>query len=359
VAEHAETRSESRRPRKECGAPLTGEATRSPRLSVLLAVYNAERFLAQAVESILAQSFSDFEFIIVDDGSTDASREILQRYEDPRIRLISRDNRGLTVSLNEALDLARGELVARQDADDMSEVNRLSRQVDYLDRHRPVGLVGTNYVLIDEDGAEVVTTNLFTHPDDLKVAQVLANQFCHGSVMFRRAMIDEIGEYDPAVGHVEDYDLFARMTHAAASVNLREPLYRWRLTPTGISLSRRDLQADQSATIREREFSRLCARRNEYRVFSSFHPFSLRTGAFDYLDRKGSLYRDFAVMCAVRGLKRQALTALLLACVCEPWRRRNLRAVVRVLRGDPVNSLPELEALFETSHRVKQLFSRQ
>ena len=165
----------------------------SPRLSVLLPVYNAAESVAQALDSVLTQSFSDFEVIVIDDGSTDGSIEVLRQYQDPRVRLSSRENRGLAASLNEALRSTRGELVARQDADDISELDRFERQVDYLDRHPSVGLVGTNYMLLDERGAEVVTTNLFTHPDDLKVAQVLSNQFCHGSVMFRRSLIAEVG----------------------------------------------------------------------------------------------------------------------------------------------------------------------
>jgi glycosyltransferase involved in cell wall biosynthesis len=335
------------------------DATRLPRLSVLLPVYNAAESVARAVESILGQSFVDFEVIIVDDGSTDGSGEILRQFQDPRVRLSSRENRGLAESLNEALSSARGEFVARQDADDVSEPNRFQRQIDYLDRHPAVGLVGTNYVLVDEHGTEMLTTNLFTHPDDLKVAQVLSNQFCHGSVMFRRTLIDDVGEYDPAVGHVEDYDLFARMSHATEVANLPEPLYRWHISPAGISLSHSELQAAQSASIRQREFSRLQRRRKEYRVFSSFHPFSLRSGVLAYLDRRGGLYRDIALMYAVRRMKRQALGALLMAWACEPWRRRNFRAIARVLRGETVTSLPELEALFKTKGRVNRLFTRR
>lgn len=331
----------------------------SPRLSVLLPVYNAAESVAQALDSVLTQSFSDFEVIVIDDGSTDGSIEVLRQYQDPRVRLSSRENRGLAASLNEALRSTRGELVARQDADDISELDRFERQVDYLDRHPSVGLVGTNYMLLDERGAEVVTTNLFTHPDDLKVAQVLSNQFCHGSVMFRRSLIAEVGEYDPTVGHVEDYDLFARMSHATEVTNLPEPLYRWHRNPSGVSLSHVDLQADQSAAIRAREFSRLQDRRAEYRVFGSFHPFSLRDGVLTYLDRKGALYRDIALMYAMRGARHQALGALLMACVCEPWRRRNFRALVRVLRGDRVTSLTELEALSKNSGRAGRLFNRR
>jgi glycosyltransferase involved in cell wall biosynthesis len=333
--------------------------THLPRLSVLLPVYNAAESVTRAVESILGQSFVDFEVIIIDDGSTDGSDEILRQFQDSRVRLSSRENRGLAESLNEGLRSARGELVARQDADDISERNRFQRQIDYLDRHPSVGLVGTNYVLVDEYGTEVLTTNLFTHPDDLKVAQVLSNQFCHGSVMFRRSVIAEVGAYDPDVGHVEDYDLFARMSHATEVANLPEPLYRWRRNPSGISLTNVDGQAEQSAAIRERECSRLLARRNEYRVFSSFHPFSLRRGGVAYLDRKGGMYRDLALVCAVRGLKREALGALVMAFICEPWRRRNVRAIRRVIRGVPVTSLLELEARSANGGRIKRAFNRR
>src|SRR5213082_3006291 len=129
----------------------------SPVVSVLMPVYNAQRYLPAAVESILGQTFRDFEFIIIDDGSTDRSGEILRKFaaEDPRIKLISRPNTGYVVALNEALSCASGEFVARMDADDISLPTRFERQVAYLREHTDCVLVGTNVITMDSDGAMI------------------------------------------------------------------------------------------------------------------------------------------------------------------------------------------------------------
>src|SRR6476661_6105481 len=130
------------------------ESRMTPPVSVLMPVYNAGRYVAEAVESILGQTYADFEFLIVDDGSTDRSRAILERYaaRDPRIRLVSRPNTGYAAALNELLGLARGELVARMDADDVALPERLLRQVNYLRAHPEVVCVGTAVHLIDGGG---------------------------------------------------------------------------------------------------------------------------------------------------------------------------------------------------------------
>src|SRR5438067_12011849 len=118
-----------------------------PAISVIMSVYNAEAFLEAAVQSVLMQSFSDFEFIIIDDGSTDRSNQILQDYarKDNRVRLISRPNKGLTASLNEGLKLARGEFIARMDADDVAAPDRFKIQVEYLRDHPEVSVRGSAY----------------------------------------------------------------------------------------------------------------------------------------------------------------------------------------------------------------------
>jgi glycosyltransferase involved in cell wall biosynthesis len=124
-----------------------------PRISVVMSVYNGEKYLRQAIESILQQTYTDFEFIIIDDGSTDSSREIIQSYDDKRIRLvINEQNIGLTKSLNKGIRLAKGEFIARMDADDISLPQRFEKQVAYLDSHPEVGVLGTYANIIDHRG---------------------------------------------------------------------------------------------------------------------------------------------------------------------------------------------------------------
>ena len=129
----------------------------TPAISVVMSVYNGARYLHPAVESILEQDFADFEFIIVDDGSTDGSGAILLEFaeKDARIRLIQRENRGLVASLNEAIALARAPLIARMDCDDIAMPDRFTRQIEYLADHPEIAIVGSHIHEIDEDGAIV------------------------------------------------------------------------------------------------------------------------------------------------------------------------------------------------------------
>jgi glycosyltransferase involved in cell wall biosynthesis len=316
-----------------------------PRLSVLLPVYNAESWVGEAIASIIGQTYSEFELIVVDDGSTDRSAEVIRSFRDDRIRFVSRENRGFAASLNEGLALARADLIARHDADDVSKPERFRKQVDYLDRNPDTVLLGTNYEMIDVDGKSIGTTNLFTNPGDLKIAQVFSNQFCHGSVVFRRSVALQAGGYRAVANPAEDYDLFARLARDSRVANLSESLYRWRVNPSGMSISMREAMDDQTRVIREREFSTFVARRSPAGLFSSFHPFSVRRGPVSYLDQKGTMLRLAAFMYTTIGMKRNALMALAFASLYEPWRRRNYRAMRRVLRGHLVTSLIELEAM--------------
>src|SRR5262245_35990550 len=155
-----------------------------PRVSVILAVHNGERYLSEAIESILHQSHSNFEFLIVNDGSVDATRNIILSNGDSRIRLIDNAERlGLPRSLNRALATATGEYIARQDADDVSESDRLARQVAFLDRNPRMALLGTWFTVVDSNGAVVRHASLPVDDFDLRWAMFFSNPFVHSSMM--------------------------------------------------------------------------------------------------------------------------------------------------------------------------------
>lgn len=221
-----------------------------PTVSVLMAAYNEEKHIRQAVESILCQTLTDFEFIIVDDGSTDSTAHILRSYADPRIRLLSQPNSGLVASLNRCLALATGRYLARMDANDLSYPGRLQAQVDFLEAHGDVGLLGASYVNIDDHGTAV---KLYTYPtDDRELRQALWSDcpFCHSLAVFRRACIDRVGGYRERIGPAEDYDLWFRISERFRLANLPRPLHQVRITATGITLSRRFEQARASLLVR-------------------------------------------------------------------------------------------------------------
>ncbi len=211
----------------------------APKVSVLMAAFNAEQHLCEAVDSILAQTFVDFEFIIVDDGSTDGTATLLDSYSDARIvRLRNESNIGLTRSLNRGLAVAAGDYVARMDADDISAPERLQRQAAYLDVHPHVGLLGSAFAFVDEAGAEKQVFAPPTQPTDLMAALLVQNQLCHGSVMCRKCCVKAVGGYRDVFRYAQDYDLWLRLTERCEAASLGEVLYRYRVTPRGISVAK-------------------------------------------------------------------------------------------------------------------------
>ncbi|NJN81474.1 MAG: glycosyltransferase [Caldilineaceae bacterium] len=218
---------------------------RKPAVSVLLSVYNGERYLPAAIESILAQTFADFELIAIDDGSTDSSATILSGYAaaDPRVRVLSHQERwGLTRSLNQGLSEAEGELVARQDADDLSLPTRLARQVACVAASQQPLLVATGSEKIDA-GGQVTSRHPLTAPSVLLRWQLLFNnQFCHSSVLFSRKAVAELGGYDETTAYAQDFELWSRLTRLGGLVAIPDVLVQWRQHPHNITAHHQETQ---------------------------------------------------------------------------------------------------------------------
>lgn len=209
-----------------------------PRISVIMSVFNAEWHLADAIRSILDQTFTDFEFLIVDDGSRDGSAKIMDAFAaaDSRIRVIRQENRGLIASLNRMLDEARAPLVARMDADDISLPTRFERQVAFLNEHADHAVVGTNTHELDEQGTIFECTDL--HPlDHPSIARAMEHRspICHPSVMMRRDAILAVGGYRLPYVHCEDYDLWLRLLERTRLANLPDRLLLYRRSPGQVS----------------------------------------------------------------------------------------------------------------------------
>ena len=204
----------------------------NPLVSVIMPAYNASRYVGDAVESVLAQTYRNFEYIIIDDGSTDGTTQILQRlaHKDPRIRLVSRPNTGYAVALNEALGLAQGPFIARMDADDICLPERFQKEVDYLNAHPECVLVGTRVMLIDPDGAPLWEMEgiEIEHDQIEKQLLVCGWSIVHPAVMMRRDVVDRIGGYKPEFVPVEDHDLFLRLAEVGKLANLPEVLFKYR-----------------------------------------------------------------------------------------------------------------------------------
>jgi glycosyltransferase involved in cell wall biosynthesis len=196
----------------------------APAISVLLPVYNGEAWIATAIESLLAQTFTRFELIVLDDGSTDATRERVRAFRDPRIELVAGARRGLVATLNAGLARAQAPLVARQDADDLSHPRRLELQVQHLEQHPEVALVGTEGRVLDEGKRPRRRVRLPREHGSIRWFQLFDNAFIHTSVLFRRDVVrDALGGYAD-VPHCEDFELWSRVAAIHPVGNLSRPL---------------------------------------------------------------------------------------------------------------------------------------
>ncbi|MEI7525473.1 MAG: glycosyltransferase [Mariniphaga sp.] len=208
-----------------------------PLVSVLMPVYNEEKYLAAAIESILNQTFNDFEFIIIDDCSTDETWAILNRYTDPRLLLIqNKENLGHTKSLNKALAHAQGKYLARMDGDDISLPTRFSSQVKYMEEHPEIGVLGTGFLFMDKDGNTTQTVQFPTQHGVLKWCLFFYDPIVHPSVMMRRGIVEEAEGYNSDLRYAEDYDLWRRLSCVAHLSNLPDVLLHLRKHAANVSI---------------------------------------------------------------------------------------------------------------------------
>ena len=208
----------------------------TPAISVVLPVRNGERFLREAIDSVLAQTFQDFELIVVDDGSSDSTPSILRGYDDPRLRMLERQAEGLVSALNAGLNAARAPLIARMDADDVSAAGRLERQRGRIEASPRCAMVATWSRVLDEHGRELRIEVLPVDPGDLARRLLLRNPFRHGSTLMRKDAVGAVGGYRDDYGHNEDYDLWVRLVCAGWSLAVvPEVLYGYREHPNAIT----------------------------------------------------------------------------------------------------------------------------
>ena len=230
----------------------------APRVTVLMSVYNGSSYLAPAIESILAQTFRDFTFVIYEDASTDESARILSSYADSRMDLrVNRENRGLTRNLIDGVQRARSDYIARMDADDIAHPERLAAQVIYLDRYRDIDVLGTNVMFFNEDTEELGRQP--EHHDEIALELFFGFTMMHPTIMLRRDALVRAGlNYDPAFIYSQDFDLWTRMLPGHRFANLQTPLLRLREHSNKISRSKRDAQQSFTEIIRRRMLSRIC-----------------------------------------------------------------------------------------------------
>ncbi|WP_081733756.1 glycosyltransferase family 2 protein [Methylomonas sp. 11b] len=233
----------------------------SPVISAIMAVYNTERYLTEAIQSILSQSFTDFELVIVDDGSTDGSPEILRNLaqQDSRIKLITQVNAGIGAATQRGIVESQGEYIAIMDSDDISLPDRLKLQKQFLDQHPDIDAVGSQWRMLHADGRDI---GIDTHPTDSERISVLMYAFFslhHPTTMIRRHALEKVGGYSVDRSClVPDYDLFMRMQLAGCRfANLPEILFIWRLNPASTTHHKACAQAASVADVRDTGFKQL------------------------------------------------------------------------------------------------------
>ncbi len=216
----------------------------NPKVTVLMPVYNGEKYIREALESILNQTFTNFEFLIIDDGSTDKSVEVIKSYTDPRIRLIHNEiNLGLITNLNKGLELASGEYIARMDCDDISLPKRLNVQVAFMDENPTIGVCGSWVETFGE-----VSGNAWKYPSCS--AEIMANLLfdcclAHPSVMIRKSMFKRYQlKYDPAELYAEDFGLWFRCSMNFPLSNIKQVLVKYRITSGSVSRANAKKQAE-------------------------------------------------------------------------------------------------------------------
>ncbi len=324
----------------------------TPKATVLMSVYNGEPYVAEAIQSILDQTFQDFEFLIVDDGSTDATPETLHQYasRDKRIRVIPNpSNIGLTKSLNRGIELARGEYIARQDADDISFPERLRRQVDYLDKNPHVGVVAA---WVNARSADDHVDRVWRSPESpmlIRWSLLFGNCLAHPTTMFRRQICIDANGYDETFRFAQDFELWTRLSSRTMFACLTQVLCERRVHEDMIGLQHREEQesavcdllqksvADLLGTPPESELIRSLFRAEQGLALPSSHDVLKVTRLIE------RMFADFVARYRPSGRERQAVArdcgwkiGRLAQRNLSLWPAAALAAATVALRYDPL-----------------------
>jgi len=310
-----------------------------PKVSVVMSVYNGERYLREAVDSILNQTFTDFEFIIIDDDSTDSTWRILTAYaaKDSRMVLIrNEDNIGLTRSLNRGVAVAGGEYIARHDADDISLPERLATQVSYMELHRPVALISSGVRFIDRAGHKLNAYIPCTDRTVLRWRLLFTNPIRHPTVLWRRELVNNVvGHYDPRFVFAQDYELWVRVADHLEIGALPVALVETRRHSKSITTTENQTQSAFAAQVSHAQIVRYLAnnrltvqdladvRAIPLRWFASFTASRFKQAAFRYSE----LWQQFCSAMPTntsssRALQREVerdLSRVLAHCQQQRW----------------------------------------
>ncbi len=251
-----------------------------PKVSIVMSTFNNDIYLQASIESMLFQTYRDFEFIIIDDGSTDSTSIMLDMVKDPRVKIVRHESQlGLIASLNHGLSIAKGEYVARMDADDTSSLDRLMLQVHFMEENPHIDLCGTGMILSRQGNHKI---NPLTH-EEIRTWLLFHTCISHPTIMLRRSTIERLHiRYSSDFPHAEDYELWNRIAPYVQMANLPQPLLYYRQHAGQVSQSFRDIQELSARRVRERQFSHIGVypTEEEYQTHMDFVHFNIN--AHDY-----------------------------------------------------------------------------
>lgn len=212
---------------------------KTPTVTVLMPAYNSASFIAEAIESVLSQTYKDYELLIINDGSSDKTQEIINSYKtkDNRIRSIKQKNIGLVATLNKGIKLAKGAYIARIDSDDIWNSDKLIKQMSVISKDNSIVLIGSSYDIVDESGSYISRVIQPTEDDDIRRAFYLRNPFGHSSVVYLKSAVEKAGLYDENMLPAEDFDLWIKIAKLGRIENIDKICLKYRLLKSGISQS--------------------------------------------------------------------------------------------------------------------------
>lgn len=229
-----------------------------PKVTILMPVFNGEEYLRQAIVSILEQTFTDFEFLIINDGSMDSSVDIIQSYDDERIRLIhNKKNLKLISTLNKGIRLSRGQYIARMDCDDISHPERIAKQVAFMEANPEVGVLGTGIFIIDRNGKRKYKFRYPTKHNFLHWSLCFYSPIVHPAVMIRKNLLMKVGGYDHGMVHAEDYDLWRRLIKKTRFSNLQDYLLCLRKHESNVTKEKLDKHLENTTKINHKLISEI------------------------------------------------------------------------------------------------------
>jgi glycosyltransferase involved in cell wall biosynthesis len=303
-------------------------APHKPAASVLFPVYNAGKYLAAAIESVLNQQFHDFELLLLNDGSTDGSAAVLESFaaRDERCRLHAWPNRGLIATLNAGVQLAAADILIRMDADDICRPDRFARQMAYMDAHPECVALGSRVMLIDAEGwpiSEFFGQELEHDAIDAAHLAGRGGSICHPTAVIRKAAVLHIGGYRPDYPHSEDYDLFLRLAEIGALANLPEVLLDYRQHADSVGYTHSPVMWESAC----RAIADACVRRRL--PPSSFRPRELAQSK----PSRAEIHRKWGWWALQAGNRKTARKHAWKAWSHGPLDRQNLKLCACVLRG--------------------------